>query len=220
MEVRGYVSEINHRPSHGHTLTELQWFDNTTGEYYLGVFNSFQPDLNWNNPITRQAIFDDAVKFWMNMGIDGFRMDAFSIFSKPPDLPSYEPCPTEFCNGRPIFNDGPHEHEYLHQLNVEALQPYGETFTVGEYGMTYNMTTIQKYVGASHQEVNTAFVTDMVDLGRLSFGEASWNLTGMRAAIEFVEAVGSTKVGDGWNSVYLENHEAISLPLEDIRRRH
>ncbi|KAF2718728.1 glycoside hydrolase family 13 protein [Polychaeton citri CBS 116435] len=181
-------------------------YDNSTGEYYLNVFNPFQPDLNWDNPVTRQAIFDYALTFWLKLGIDGFRMDAFSIFSKPAGLPSIPASDDGFYNGRPLFNDGPHEHQYLQQMNREALAGY-DTFTVGEYGMTTNMSAIQKYVGASRQEVNTVFLTNMCDIGRDGYVPTPWNLTGWRDAINFTQAVGSRAAGDGWNSIYLENHD-------------
>lgn len=181
-------------------------FDNRTGEYYLGLFNDFQPDLNWDNATNRQAIFHDALNFWLDFGIDGFRMDAFSIFSKPEGLPDVPTNETGYQNARPLYNDGPHEHEYLQEMTRECLAGR-DTFTVGEYGMSTNMTAVQKYVGASRKEVNTVFLTNMCDIGRDGYNPTAWNLTGWRDAINFTQAAGSRAVGDGWNSVYLENHD-------------
>lgn len=103
------------------------------GQYYLNIFNPYQPDFNWENDVTRQAIFQNAMRFWLEKGIDGFRMDAFSLFSKPHGLPDVVPCADRYCDARPLYNNGPREHEYLHQMNQEVLASY-DTFTVGEYG--------------------------------------------------------------------------------------
>jgi len=181
-------------------------FDNRTNEYYLGLFNDFQPDLNWDNATNRQAVFNDALNFWLDFGIDGFRMDAFSIFSKPEGLPDVPSNDTELYDARPLYNDGPHEHEYLQQMTRECLEGR-DTFTVGEYGMSDNMTAVQQYIGASRKEVNSMFLTNMCDIGRDGYKPVAWNLTGWRDAINFTQAAGSRAVGDGWNSIYLENHD-------------
>lgn len=181
-------------------------YDNRTDEYYLGLFNDFQPDLNWNNATNRQAIFQDALTFWLDFGIDGFRMDAFSIFSKPEGLPDVPANDTGLYDARPLYNDGPHEHEYLQEMTRECLEGR-DTFTVGEYGMSDNMTSVQEYIGASRKEVNSLFLTNMCDIGRDGYRPTAWNLTGWRDAINFTQAAGSRAVGDGWNSVYLENHD-------------
>ena len=138
-------------------------YEPRTGEYYLNIFNPFQPDLNWANPETRRAIHESALKYWLDMGIDGFRMDAFSIFSKPKGLTNVPADEDGFYNGRRFFNNGPHEHEYLHEMNQELFTPYN-SFTAGEYGMVEhprNMDKLQKYVSASRQEVNTIFITNV-----------------------------------------------------------
>lgn len=133
-------------------------------------------------------------------------MDAFSIFSKPEGLPDVPANNTELQDARPLYNDGPRQHEYLAEMTRECLQGR-DTFTVGEYGMSENMTSVQEYVGASRKEVNSMFLTNMCDIGRDGYRPTAWNLTGWRDAINFTQAAGSRAVGDGWNSVYLENHD-------------
>lgn len=181
-------------------------YDNRTGEYYLGLFSSFQPDLDWSNATNRQAIFDDALNFWLDFGIDGFRIDVFSIFSKPEGLPDVPANDSEVHDARPLYNDGPYQHEYLAQMTRECLEGR-DTFTVGEYGKSENMTSVQEYIGASRKEVNSMFLTNMCDIGREGYQPTAWNLTGWRNAINFTQAAGSRAIGDGWNSVYLENHD-------------
>lgn len=182
-------------------------YDAHTEEYYLNIFDYYQPDMNWDNPDTRQAIFHSALEFWLEMGIDGFRMDAFSVYSKVPGLPNVPADDSEFHDARELYyNNGPHEHEYLQQMNREVLSRY-DTFTVGEYGTETNMSIVQEYVGASRREVNTIFLTNMCDIGRDGYIPVEWNLTSWRDAINFTQWSGSPSAGDGWNSVYLENHD-------------
>ena len=187
-------------------------YEPRTGEYYLNLFNPFQPDLNWRNSETRQAIHQSALEFWLDMGIDGFRMDSFSIFSKWKGLPDVPADDDDFYSGKRFYNNGPQEHQYLHEMNQKFFAPH-KSFTVGEYGYIshpdnpQNMEKIQKYVSAARHEVNTVLVTDMVDIGRDGFTPLPWTLQGWRKAINFTQAVGSTAVGDGWNSVYLESHD-------------
>src|SRR6185436_17599229 len=57
-------------------------WDESTQEYYLHLFCPEQPDLNWENPVTRQAIYQDAVEFWLKKGVDGFRIDTVNMYSK------------------------------------------------------------------------------------------------------------------------------------------
>ena len=63
-----------------------EW-DETTEEYYLHLFVAGQPDLNWENPTTRNAVYDSAVTFWLEKGLDGFRIDTVNLYSKEEDLP-------------------------------------------------------------------------------------------------------------------------------------
>ncbi|OJJ60351.1 hypothetical protein ASPSYDRAFT_42074 [Aspergillus sydowii CBS 593.65] len=181
-------------------------YDAHTGEYYLNIFNYYQPDLNWDNPDTRQAIFKDALEYWLDMGIDGFRMDVFAYYSKPAGLPDVPANDSDFHDASDLYTNGPHEHEYLRQMNREVLSRY-DAFTVGEYAIETNMSMVQDYVGASRHEVNTVFLMNMCDIGRKGFEYIGWNLTGWREAIDFTQRVGSPTTGDGWNSIYLENHD-------------
>ena len=64
-------------------------YDEATGEYYLHLFTKKQPDLNWENPTVRNEIWD-MMKFWMDKGVDGWRLDVISSISKYTDFPDYE----------------------------------------------------------------------------------------------------------------------------------
>ena len=102
-----------------------QW-DEHTQEYYLHLFVPEQPDLNWENNETREAIYNSAVKFWLDKGIDGFRVDTVNLYSKPIDFPDgaitdpsseYQLAPDLWCNG-------PRMHEFLRELNDKVLSQY------------------------------------------------------------------------------------------------
>ncbi len=113
--------------------------DPTTNEYYLHLFAEKQPDLNWDNPKVRKEVYD-LMKFWLDKGVDGFRMDVIPFISKREGLPSYPP---EFY-ARPqyFYAMGPHLHEYLQEMNREVLSKY-DVMTVGEaFGVTPGPDTL------------------------------------------------------------------------------
>ena len=95
-------------------------YDKTTDMYFLHLFSKKQPDLNWDNPVVRQEVFD-MMNWWLEKGVDGFRMDVISLISKEqPELPDKEPG----INGYATFNvsaNGPHVHEYLQEMRQKAL---------------------------------------------------------------------------------------------------
>lgn len=64
--------------------------------YYLHLFSKKQPDLNWENPVVRQEVYD-MMNWWLEKGVDGFRMDVISLISKKPGLPDYEPETTGYA---------------------------------------------------------------------------------------------------------------------------
>ena len=89
-------------------------FDTATGEYYLHYFNKKQADLNWDNPKLRQEIYE-IERFWLGKGADGFRMDVITLISKDPTFANLGP------RGIAQYEGGPHEHEYLQEMNREVL---------------------------------------------------------------------------------------------------
>lgn len=102
-------------------------------EYYLHVFDKSQPDLNWTNPAVRDAIWD-IMRFWLDKGCDGFRMDVINCISKEPglpDVPITHP-DEEFQPGYLYRYNGPHLHDYLQEMHDKVLKDYPNAFTVGE----------------------------------------------------------------------------------------
>lgn len=102
------------------------------GQYYLHLFSRKQPDLNWENPEVREAVYD-MMGWWLDRGIDGFRMDVINLISKDPRLPDGELKPSGFGDGRPWFLGGPRLEEFLHEMHATVFASRAkESLTVGE----------------------------------------------------------------------------------------
>ena len=109
-----------------------EW-DQTTEQYYLHLFDRKQPDLNWENPQVRTAVHD-IMRWWLNRGVDGFRMDVINFISKTEGLPDAPAIPGQrFVIAFDGFADGPHVHDYLAEVTREVFAGRdGEFITVGE----------------------------------------------------------------------------------------
>lgn len=101
--------------------------DEVTGEYYLHLFAKKQPDLNWEHPPLRQAVYQ-MMRFWLDKGVDGFRMDVIPFLSKDQRFPDY---PEGGYGDLTIYANGPRIHEFLREMNQEVLRHY-DCITVGE----------------------------------------------------------------------------------------
>jgi oligo-1,6-glucosidase len=147
------------------------------GEYYPHLFSEKQPDLNWENPAVRREVFN-LMKFWLDKGVDGFRMDVIPFISKDPSFPDYP----NHCGGHPEYGyaSGPRLHDYLQEMNREVLSKY-DVMTVGEaFGVTLEQTPL--LVDEGRDELNMIFHFDVVRLDR---GEAwrwkPWTLADLKA---------------------------------------
>ena len=96
-------------------------FDQTTGEYYLHIFSSKQPDLNWENPEVRAAVYE-MMRWWLDRGVDGFRMDVINMISKDTSLPDGPLRRGKlYGDGSPFYIDGPRIHEFLQEMHREVF---------------------------------------------------------------------------------------------------
>jgi oligo-1,6-glucosidase len=134
--------ENNGRPPNNWTsfFSGSAWSkDPLRSEYYLHLFAEKQPDLNWDNPKVRSEVYD-LMKFWLDKGIDGFRMDVIPFISKDPHFPD---CPKEYAaHPEYIYAAGPKLHEYLQEMHREVLAKYN-VMTVGEaLGVTLEQTPL------------------------------------------------------------------------------
>lgn len=142
-----------------------QW-DEATQEYYLHLFTPEQPDLNWDNPETRQAIYKSAMTFWLDKGVDGFRIDTVNMYSKDS---SFHDAPvidkdSMWQKSANLFSNGPRIHEFINEMNEQVLRKY-DAMTVGELPATPDPARVLRYISAREKQLNIVFQFDVVDLG-------------------------------------------------------
>lgn len=115
-------------------------WDEASGEYYLHLFATEQPDLNWENAACRRAVYDSAMRFWLDKGVDGFRIDTVNMYSKGPVEELRDAVvEDESTFEQPawaLYANGPRMHEFLKEMNTEVLGKY-DTMTVGGELMGY-----------------------------------------------------------------------------------
>ncbi|KAK6456191.1 alpha-glucosidase maltase [Scheffersomyces xylosifermentans] len=183
-------------------------YDEVTDEYYLRLFAKTQPDLNWENEETRNAIYDSALKFWYEKGVDGFRIDTAGLYSK---VQSYKDAPVLFADqtyqpSDKYTQNGPRIHEFHKEMYSKVTGNY-DAMTVGEVGHCSREEAL-KYVSAKEKEMNMMFLFNVVEVGSVvgdRFRYNGWKLTDFKKAVEeqgaFIEGT------DAWSTVFIENHD-------------
>ena len=185
-----------------------EW-DEETQEYYLHLFAPEQPDLNWENEICRDAIYDSAMRFWLDKGVDGFRIDTVNMYSKGSEMPNapivdkgsfVQPAAALFCNG-------PRMHEFLREMNTKVLNHY-DAMTVGELPHTPDPAHVLQYVGSGDKQLNMVFQFDIVDLGTGKMNKydfEGYTLPELKAVVtKWQQFIVGT---DGWTTAFCENHD-------------
>ena len=178
-------------------------YDAGLDEYYLHLFAKKQPDLNMANPRVRAEV-KDIMRFWLDMGVDGFREDVITFIAKTPGLPDVYP-QSPVANGRKHYANRPEAHAYLKEFKREVLDHY-DCFTVGESPLTTaevalryvtegSEQVLDEMIGFSHMEAD-CFMTDIVqrpfDLVKMKRAFTDWQL----------------KLQDkAWPALYIENHD-------------
>jgi alpha-glucosidase len=166
-----------------------------------------QPDLNWEHPPVRKAVHD-IMRFWLDKGCDGFRMDVINFISKPqdfPDAPVNDPDQVwqwAHCH----YANGPRLHEYLQDLG-KILKEY-DAFSVGEMPYARDVEEVLKAVRFDRNEINMIFQFDHVDIDHGEFDKfarGSWKLTDLKLMFETWQKF--MYDNDGWNALYWENHD-------------
>ena len=169
-------------------------------EYYLHVFAKKQPDLNHDNPRVREEV-KDIMRFWLDMGVDGFREDVITFISKKEGLPNGFPIPSA-C-GIENYMDGPNIHEYLQEYR--AVTDNYDCFTVGEAPMMTPAKAL-KYIDEGHKELDLMFHFQHMeaDCFIMDFFQTKFNLKKMKRAFSsWQEKIN----GKAWNTLYIENHD-------------
>lgn len=178
-------------------------YDEQTDEYFLHLFTKKQPDLNWENPKVRNEVYK-ILKFWLDKGIDGFRMDVISLLSKQFDFPDSASQNIHYLAEHHYAN-GPRIHEFIKEMNEEVLQHY-DIMTVGE-GPGITKVLANLYIGKDRRELNMIFQLDhmIIDHGEGGkFDIIDFKLTDLKKIIDGWEASISD---DGWNNIFLDNHD-------------
>ncbi|MDF1507295.1 alpha,alpha-phosphotrehalase [Robertmurraya sp. DFI.2.37] len=176
-------------------------YDEQTGQYYLHLFDVTQADLNWENNKVRSAVYE-MMKYWLDKGVDGFRLDVINLISKDQQFLNDE-LPGD---GRKFYTDGPKIHEYLHEMNKEVFSKY-DMMTVGEMSST-SIENCIKYTNPERQELDMVFSFHHLKVDYPN-GE-KWT----KADFDFLklkQILSEWQVemhkGGGWNALFWCNHD-------------
>lgn len=174
--------------------------DENSKEYYLHVFAKKQPDLNHDNPKVREEV-KDIMRFWLDMGVDGFREDVITFISKKEGLPNGFPIPAA-C-GIENYMDGPNIHKYLQEYR-EVTDQY-DCFTVGEAPMMTPDKAL-KYIDESNKELDMMFHFQHIeaDCFMVDYIQTKFDLRKMKRAFSSWQ---EKLRGRAWNTLYIENHD-------------
>ena len=182
---------------------EKAWeYDQTTDSYYLHLFGKKQPDVNWENPKVRQE-YKDIVKFYLDMGVDGFRCDVINLISK--DQRFKNGTDPIILVGKKYFINGPKLHEYLHELYQDVLSKY-DCMTVGEAVFT-TLDDVKLLTGEEREELSMVFNFEHTNVD--NFLGVKW-LMRKFSLVRFKKIIDKFQYGlanVGWNSLFYENHD-------------
>lgn len=182
-----------------------QWSEKR-GQYYLHLFDVTQADLNWENENVRKKVYE-MIKFWLNKGVDGFRLDVINLISKDQRFLNDDGSDPRFVpDGRRFYTDGPRIHEFLKEMNKEAFGG-GELITVGEMSST-SIENCIKYSNPDEKELAMTFSFHHLKVDYPN-GE-KWT----KAPFDFVQlkkilSKWQIKMyeGNGWNATFWNNHD-------------
>ena len=180
--------------------------DPATGQYYLHLFDRKQPDLNWENRQVREAVYS-MMRWWLDRGVDGFRMDVINFISKEQDFADAPPVAGQaFVNAFEMFANGPRIHEFLAEMHREVFAGRdGQYLTVGEMpGVTTEEAVL--YTDPERAEVDMVFQFEHVGIDH---GATKWDYLGLdRVALKRSLHRWQVALAErGWNSLYWDNHD-------------
>ncbi len=176
-------------------------WDEVRGEYYLHLFAVKQPDLNMDNPLVREEV-KKILRFWLDMGVDGFREDVITYISKKEGLPDDHLFP--IYKGMPCYNHGPHIHEYLAEFKRDVFDHY-DCFTLAEAPLVAPKRAL-KYIDEDHGQLDMMiqFQCQCADCLFTDYMPTHFSLRKMKRAFTKWQ----TKLdGKAWNMLYIENHD-------------
>ena len=182
-------------------------FDPASGQYYLHLFSPKQPDLNWENPAVRQAVYE-MMRWWVDRGVDGFRMDVINLISKTYPI---EDGPVNSPDGlsydATMVVEGPRLHEFLREMNREVGISARELFSVGEM-ILVDAETARSHTDPAAGELGMVFTFEHMNIDSGPTG-MKWDVVPLHLpALKANLAHWQEVLADvGWNSLYFENHD-------------
>ncbi|MDR6611862.1 alpha-glucosidase [Leifsonia sp. 1010] len=181
--------------------------DPQTGEYYLHLFSRKQPDLNWENPEVRDAVYE-MMNWWLDRGVDGFRMDVINFISKVTSLPDgVVPEGALYGDAYPYFAQGPRIHEFLHEMHERVFAGREDRYlTVGEMPGV-DIEQARRFTDPRNGELDMVFQFEHVDLDHGPGGK--WDHRPL-SVLDLKRNLSTWQEGLadlGWNSLYWNNHD-------------
>lgn len=178
-------------------------YDEQTEEYYMHVFSKKQPDLNWENPAVRQDVYS-LINWWLDKGIDGFRVDAISHIKKRegfPDMPN--PLNKDVVPSYDGHMNQPGIDKFLTELAAETFNNY-DIMTVGEANGV-SIKDAEQWVGEESGYFDMIFQFEALGL----WGERDGEVFDLRDYKQVLTKWQEGLDGIGWNALYIENHDLI-----------
>ena len=178
-----------------------QW-DDLRQEYYLHLFAVKQPDLNMDNPLVRTEV-KKILKFWLDLGVDGFREDVITFISKKDGLSDDHLFP--IFKGIRFYNHGPHIHEYLQEFRRDVLENY-DCMTIAEAPLVTPQRALDYIEESDTNEIDMMiqFQCMCADCFFTDYMPRRFSLKRLRRAFSSWQ---TQLDGRGWNALYLENHD-------------
>ena len=182
-------------------------YDEQTHEYYLHLFTKKQPDLNWENPQVREEIYK-MMDWWLQKGIDGFRMDVINMLSKAPGLPDVPAVTSDrYQFGGRYFINGPRLMEFLTEMKQKVLSRY-DILTVGETPFVTTRDAIE-ITNEETGALKMLFQFEHIDLD----AETGANISGIIKQLKLLDLKDVMSRwqkdlgGRAWNSIFFSNHD-------------
>ena len=174
-------------------------YDETTGQYYLHLFDVTQADLNWENEQVRAALYE-MMHFWLKKGVDGFRLDVINLISKNQQFPEDD------SDGRKFYTDGPRIHEFLHEMNEKVFSKY-QLITVGEMSST-SIDQCVRYTKPERKELNMTFSFHHLKVDYPNgdkWTKAPFDFQELKKILSNWQV--QMNKGGGWNALFWCNHD-------------
>ncbi len=169
--------------------------------YYLHLFSKKQPDLNWDNPAVREDV-KAIIKFWLDLGVDGFRCDVINLIAKTEGLPNGKW--SVALVGREHYINNPKLHTFLQELNHDILSKF-DCFTVGETALITPLAALD-LIEENRHELDMVFQFDHMGADNYLI---KWFMKKFKP-INLKKPLSKWQLalqGRGWNTLYLENHD-------------